>query len=323
MIEQDGLYEPIEPYRTHRLAVDPPHELYVEECGNPEGVPALFLHGGPGGGAKPNQRRTFDPDFFRIVIFDQRGCGRSKPLACLERNTTQHLVADIERIREHLGIESWLVTGGSWGSCLALAYGMTHPERCTGFRLHGIFTASPEEIRFWFHGIRALFPDRWAPFAEHVPPAEREDLLDAYYRRLIDPDPAVHLPAGVALRTYSAWTQTFLPDPHHVAELTEPSAALAISRLFTHYCVNRAFLPEGALMEGVQRLRSYPCEIVQGRYDVVTPMMTAWRLHEAWPEAGFTIVPMANHVASKAAPALGIALREATDRLGAVLAARD
>lgn len=312
---EDGLYPEIEPYRVQRLAVDPPHELHLEESGNPSGIPVLFLHGGPGAGTKPGQRRTFDPEAFRIVLFDQRGAGRSTPVAELAGNTTQHLITDIERIREHLGIERWLVTGGSWGSCLALAYGIAHPEHCLGFRLHGIFLASPAEARSWFHGIRQHFPDRWETFAAFVPEAEREDLLQAYYRRLVDPDPAVHMPAAAALRTFSAWTQTFLPDPEHVASITEPMAALAVSRLFTHYCVNRAFLPEGHLLENVGKLRDKPAEIVQGRYDVVTPPVTAWRLHRAWPEARFTMVEEASHVGGRRAPALNRALREATDRL--------
>jgi len=314
-MDDDGLYPPIEPYRTHRLAVEPPHALHVEECGNPAGLPALFLHGGPGAGIRASQRRTFDPRAFRVVLFDQRGCGRSTPLAELAGNTTQALIADIEAIRAHLGIERWLVAGGSWGSCLALAYGIAHPERCIGFRLHGIFLGSAEEARAWFHGIGQLFPEHWEAFAGHVPEEERDDLLGAYHRRLVDPDPAVHMPAALALRTFSASTQTFKPEPAHVAALTEPRAALAIARLFTHYLVNGAFLPAGHLLNGVRRLRHLPAEIVQGRYDVVTPMAAAWRLKQAWPEAGLTVVDEANHAATRGAPALGRALREATDRL--------
>ncbi len=317
----DGLYRPIEPFRTLDLPVAAPHVLYVEESGNPDGIPVVCLHGGPGGGSKPSQRRAFDPTAFRIVLFDQRGAGRSTPPATLQDNTTQALVADMERIRTALGIERWLVAGGSWGSCLGLAYGQAHPERCLGFRLHGIFLASREELRWWFHGIRALFPDRWEAFAGHVPAAERDDLLAAYYRRLTDPDPAVQAAAAQALRGYSAHTQTFVPDADHVAALLQPEAALAIARIFTHYCVNGAFLPPDALLHGIDRIRHLPAEIVQGRYDVVTPMMTAWRLHRAWPEARFTVVDQANHVALPSAPALGVALRAATDRLRDRLAA--
>ncbi|WP_333834723.1 prolyl aminopeptidase [Rubrimonas sp.] len=315
MLTPEGLYPPAEPYRVHRLEVAPPHELHVEECGNPEGVPALFLHGGPGGGVRPAARRTFDPRRFRVVLFDQRGCGKSTPSGELDGNTTQALIADIEAIRAHLGIERWLMTGGSWGSFLSLAYAQAHPERCLGLRLHGIFLGEAENIRFWFHGIGKLFPDAFEDFAGHVPEPERGDLLAAYHKRLIDPDPAVHLPAGLALRGFSARTQTLLPSPAHLAALTEPRAALEISRLFTHYCANGCFMPEGALLAGVDRIRHLPCEIVHGRYDVVTPMDGAWRLHRAWPEARFTIVGLANHVATPEAPALSAALTAATDRL--------
>ncbi|MGY6634803.1 MAG: prolyl aminopeptidase [Alkalilacustris sp.] len=315
MISDDGLYPPIEPYRTHRLAVEPPHVLHVEESGRPDGIPALFLHGGPGAGARPAQRRTFDPDRFRIVLFDQRGCGRSEPSAELAGNTTQALIADIEAIRRHLGIERWLVTGGSWGSFLGLAYAIAHPEACLGLRLHGVFLGSADAIRFWFHGIGRFFPEAFEDFAAHVPEAERDDLLSAYARRLADPDPAVHMPAAQALRGFSARTQTLRPSPAHIAALTEPRAALEIARLFTHYCANGCFLPEGALLDGVARLRHLPCEIVQGRYDVVTPPESAFALHRAWPESRLTMVDLANHVATPEAPALGAALRAATDRL--------
>jgi proline iminopeptidase len=317
----DGLYDEIQPFRTQRVSVDPPHQLYVEESGNPSGIPAVFLHGGPGGGSRPLQRRTFDPDRFRIVLFDQRSAGRSTPSAELAGNTTQDLIADIERIREHLGIDAWLVAGGSWGSCLGLAYAIAHPERCLGLRLHGIFLATEDEIRFWFHGIARFFPDHFEAFVAPIPEDERDDLLGAYYRRLIDPEPSIHMAAARALRTFSARTQTLLPSEAHVAALTEPKAALEISRIFTHYCVSRAFLAEGELLAGVGRLRDLPCEIVQGRYDVVTPMRSAWQLHRAWPEARLTIVDLANHVATPEAPALSRALTDATDRLADRLSA--
>lgn len=313
--EQNALYEAVEPYHSLRLPVGDGHELHVELSGNPDGIPAVFLHGGPGGGTKPAQRRTFDPATFRIVTFDQRGAGRSRPSAELAGNTTQTLIADLERIREHLGIERWLVTGGSWGSCLGLAYGQAHPERCLGFRLHGIFMAERAEIDWWFHGSRTIFPDHWEIFANFVPEAERSDLLGAYYRRLTGPDREQQLAAAVALRTFSGNTQTFLPDAEHVAALTEPEAALALARIFTHYCVNGAFLEPGQLLRDVSRIRHLPAEIVQGRYDIVTPMCTAWRLKTAWPEARFTIVTEANHAATPNAPALSLALRDATDRL--------
>ncbi|HZH26892.1 MAG TPA: prolyl aminopeptidase [Azospirillaceae bacterium] len=313
------LYPEIEPYETGFLAVDGTHTLYWEQSGNPDGVPVLFLHGGPGAGVMPMQRRTFDPAFYRIVLFDQRGCGKSTPHGELKDNTTQHLVADIEALRRHLGIDRWLVTGGSWGSFLSLAYSQAHPDRVLGLRLHGIFLARRHEIDWWFHGIGNLFPEAWAEFGNAVPAHERGDLLRAYYTRLIDPDPAVHLPAAVALRTYSARTQTFLPDAAWVeAQVKPPEKALPLSRLFTHYCVNGAFLAPGALLAGVDRIRHIPGIIVQGRYDVVTPATTAYDLHQAWPEASFRIVTESNHVVS--APALARGLVEATDEFKARLA---
>ena len=311
----DGLYPPIEPYRTHRLAVEAPHELHVEEVGTPDGIPAVFLHGGPGAGVKPFQRRSFDPARFRLVTFDQRGCGRSTPSAELEGNDTAALVADIERVREHVGVERWLVAGGSWGSFLSLAYAQAHPDRCLGLRVHGVFLGSPDEVRWWFHGIGRLFPEAFAEFEAHVPEAERGDLLAAFHARLTDPDPEVHLAAAEALRRYSARTQTLVPNEAHIAALTAPKAALEISRIFAHYCTNGFFTPEGALIEGVDRIRHLPCEIVQGRYDTVTPAAAAHRLHAAWPEARMTMVPLANHVVTPEAPDLGEAIAAATDRL--------
>ncbi|MEO1102917.1 MAG: prolyl aminopeptidase, partial [Pseudomonadota bacterium] len=313
------LYPEIEPFATHRLKVDPPHELHVEECGNADGIPALFLHGGPGAGAKPFQRRTFDPQRFRVILFDQRGCGRSTPSAELSGNTTQALIADIETVREMLGIEQWLVTGGSWGSLLSLSYAIAYPERCLGLRLHGVFLGSPDETQFWFHGIGRFFPEAFAAFEALVPEDERDDLLSAYYKRLVDPDPAVHLTAAQALRGFSARTQTLLPSAAHVQAQIEPRAALELARIFTHYCTNRFFLPASHVLSGVSRLRHLPCEIVQGRYDVVTPPRGAYRVKEAWPEARFTIIDLASHVATLEAPALSLALRAATDRLADAL----
>jgi proline iminopeptidase len=315
MHADNGLYPPIEPFATHRLAVDPPHELYIEECGDPDGVPVLFLHGGPGAGAKPSQRRTFDPARCRAILFDQRGCGRSTPSAELNGNDTASLIADIERVREHLGIDRWLVTGGSWGSFLSLAYAQAHPDRVMGLRLHGVFTGRRDETRFWFHGIGRFFPEAFADFAGHVPEGERDDLLAAYYKRLIDPDPTTHMAAAEALRGFSARTQTLLPSPTHIAALTEPRAALEISRIFCHFCANAFFVPEGALLANMDQIAHLPCEIVQGRYDVVTPPATAFEVAKALPKARFTMVDLANHVATGEAPAMSAALRAATDRL--------
>ncbi|MCC2611999.1 prolyl aminopeptidase [Neorhizobium sp. Rsf11] len=295
------------------LPVDECHQLYIEEYGAHDGIPVVVLHGGPGAGISRKHVETFDPSAFRVVTFDQRGAGRSVPSASLHDNTTDALIADIEAIREKLGIDRWLVAGGSWGSCLALAYGEAHPERCLGFRLHGIFLGGQEDIDWWFHGARSIFPDQWEEFASFVPEEERADLLAAYYRRLTSGNAHEEVAAALSLRGFSAKTQTFLPDPGHVAALMEPTAALAVARLFTHYCVNGAFLEPGQLLRDIDRIRHLPCEIVQGRYDTVTPMLSAWRLHRAWPEAGFSIVTEANHQSTKGP--LFDELKAATERL--------
>lgn len=294
-IELGGADAVVLPTHEFRLRVSDLHELSVLEYGNPRGIPAVFLHGGPGAGVSASQVASFDLDTYRVITFDQRGAGCSTPVAEIAENTTQHLIADIEALREKLGIERWLVAGGSWGSCLSLAYGIAHPQRCLGFRLHGIFLGGQEDIDWWFHGCRAIFPDHWQEFAEFIPVSERGDLLAAYYKRLTSGGPAQEHEAAQSLRGFSARTQTFEPNTDHVSKLLKPEAALAVSRIFTHYCVNRAFLPENYLIENIDRIRHLPAEIVQARYDTVTPMITAWKLKEAWPEAGFTIVTLANH----------------------------
>jgi proline iminopeptidase len=281
------------------LPVEDVHTLHVEEHGNRSGIPVLILHGGPGAGISPKLTQTFDPSVFRIIAFDQRGAGKSTPHASLADNTTEALIADIEAIRTALNIERWLVAGGSWGSCLALAYGQAHPQRCLGFRLHGIFLAGREDIDWWFNGVRSIFPDEWEEFAGFIPEDERDDLLSAYHRRLTSGNAQEEAAAALSLRGFSAKTQTFLPDPAHVAALLDPKAALAVARIFTHYCVNGAFLQPGQLLADIDRIRHLPCQIVQGRYDTVTPMLSAWRLHRAWPEAGFSIVTEANHQSTK------------------------
>lgn len=278
-----------------RLKVSDIHDIAVYDYGNPDGIPAVFLHGGPGAGTSAKQVASFDLETYRVITFDQRGAGQSTPIAEIKDNTTQDLIADIERIREALNIERWLVCGGSWGSCLSLAYGQAHPERCLGFRIHGIFLAQKEDCDWWFHGSRAIFPDHWQAFAEFIPEDERGDLLTAYYKRLTCGDGAIEQAAAQSLRGFSAKTQTFEPSTDHVTTLLQPDAALAVSRIFTHYCMNNAFLPAGSLLNNLDRIRHLPAEIVQARYDTVTPMMTAWALKTAWPEAGFTIVTLANH----------------------------
>ncbi|WP_347266761.1 prolyl aminopeptidase [Paracoccus sp. (in: a-proteobacteria)] len=306
-----------EHFTTLRLAVDGLHELHVERHGTRGAIPTVVLHGGPGAGISPLALATIDPARHDIVLFDQRGAGKSTPLAEFRDNTTAHLIADIEAIRRELGFERWLVIGGSWGSFLSLAYAQAHPERVLGLRLHGIFLAGDEDVHWWFQGIRSIFPDHWQVFAGHVEPEERGDLLSAYYRRLTSQDPAVVDAAAWHLRNFSARTQTFEPQEDHVANLlATPGKYLAVSRLFAHYCVHRGFMPPGAILAGIDRIRQIPTAILQGRYDMVTPMASAWKLHQHWPEAGFEIVTLANHAATGA---MAEAQRRATDRLADII----
>jgi proline iminopeptidase len=316
------LYPAIEPYRSGWLRVSPLHEIYWEESGNPKGKPALFVHGGPGGGADPRSRRFFDPKRYRIVVFDQRGCGRSRPHASLEDNTTWHLVADIERLRAFLGIERWLVFGGSWGSTLALAYSQTHPRRVSELVLRGIFMLRKWEID-WFYqdGAGALFPDRWEDYLAAIPRRERGDLVGAYYRRLTSPNRATRVRAARAWSIWEAATSHLLPDEANIEKWSEEDFAVAVARIECHYFVNKGFLrSEDQLLRGVARIRHIPSVIVQGRYDVVCPMRTAWDLHRRWPEADFRVVPDAGHSALE--PGNTHELVSATDRFARARATR-
>lgn len=306
------LYPEIAPYQTGTLQVDGRHTLYWEQCGNPEGIPVVFLHGGPGAGAAPVHRRFFHPEHYRIVVFDQRGAGRSTPLGELKDNTTDHLIADIERLRQHLKVEKWLVFGGSWGSTLALAYGIRHPERCLGFVLRGIFLGEEAEITWFLTGMRQIFPEPWHEFAGFVPPSERGDLLAAYYRRLIDPNPEIHMPAARVWSRYEAACSTLHPNPRAVLEADGGSFALALARIEAHYFVNRIFLPPGWLEAGLRRIRHLPCTIVQGRYDIVCPPVTADSLARQWPEAEYIVVADAGHSALE--PGVRAALVSATEK---------
>ena len=289
------LFPEIDPYVAGRLAVDARHTLYWESCGRGDGVPVVFLHGGPGGGCLPHHRRYFDPSFWRIVLVDQRGAGRSTPVAEIEGNTTQALVADLERVRAHLKIDRWVVFGGSWGSTLALAYAEAHPERCLGLVLRGIVLAQRAEIDWFMHGMRQVFPEAWRAFAGFLPEAERSNLLVSYYRRLVDPDPAVHLPAAHAWDRYEGACSTLLPGNDPTPKFDSDAAALAIARIEAHYFVHDAFLQQGDLLAGLPRIRHLPCTIVQGRYDIVCPPVTADMLARAWPEAEYVVVPDAGH----------------------------
>ncbi|QNM96541.1 prolyl aminopeptidase [Chitinimonas koreensis] len=306
MTLRDTLYPPIEPNRHGMLPLDELHTMYWEESGNPAGIPVIFLHGGPGAGASPKHRQFFDPAVYRIVIFDQRGAGRSTPLGELRDNTTQHLIADIETLRAKLGIERWLVFGGSWGSTLALAYGEAHPERCLGFVLRGVFLCRPWEIVWFMRGMRQFYPENWAQFASHLPEIEQGDLLVHFHRRLSDPDPAVHLPAARAWSLYEGQCATLLPDPAVIANFSNDTVALGVGRIEAHYFVNRIFLPENALLDNVGRIEHLPMITVQGRYDVLCPPVSAWELHQAWPGSKLEMVADAGHAAWEPGIARGL-----------------
>jgi proline iminopeptidase len=292
-----SLFPDASPYRMGRLQVSDLHDLYFEECGNPFGKPAVLLHGGPGGGSNPMMRRYHDPERYRIVLFDQRGCGRSTPHASLDENTTWHLVEDIESLREHLGIERWQVFGGSWGSTLALAYAETHPERVTDLILRGIFTLRRAELE-WFYqeGCSWIYPEAFEEFLRPIPLEERGDMISAYHRRLTDPDQRVQLEAA---RAWSAWegkTLSLLPDADRVRRFSEDAYALAFGRIECHYFKHGGFFDaDDQLIRSADRLKSIPGVIVHGRYDVVTPVKTAFDLAAAWPEADLCIVPDAGH----------------------------
>ena len=307
-------YPPIEPFRTHRIQVSPIHEIHVEECGNPRGKAIVFVHGGPGGGVEPWHRQFFNPEKYRIVLFDQRGCGRSTPHAELRENTTWHLVEDMEKIREMLGIHDWVVFGGSWGSTLALAYAMTHPWRVKGLILRGIFLLRPEEIR-WFYqdGCSWLYPDAWEHYLEPIPATERDDLVTAYYQRLTHADVRIRTAAARAWSIWEGATSKLVPSEDLVKRFGEDKFAEAFARIECHYFVNNGFFEtKNWLLENVGRIRNIPGVIIQGRYDVVCPIKSAWDLHRAWPESDLQIVPDAGHAASE--PGILRRLVAATDR---------
>ena len=311
------LYPPLEPYETGMLDVDDGQQLYWEISGNPHGKPVVFLHGGPGGGTAPLHRRFFDPAAYRIVLVDQRGCGRSRPHvadgADLSVNTTDHLVSDIERLRIFLGVDRWMVFGGSWGSTLALAYAQRHPARVTELVLRGIFLLRRSEIDWYYNGgAGRLFPEAWEGFCAPLAAADPDEHpVDSYHRLLHSPDPEVALDAAIAWSTWEGATSALLPDPEHVAETAEPRFALAFARIENHYFRHRGFFGEGALLRNAHLLRGIPGVIVQGRYDVVCPARSARDLHEAWPDSRLHIVDDAGHAATE--PGIVHRLVEATD----------
>lgn len=308
-----SLYPPVEPFDSGMLDVGDEHGIYWETAGNPDGKPAVFLHGGPGGGINPKHRRLFDPARYRVMLFDQRGCGRSTPHAELEANTTWHLVSDIERLRELMGVERWLVFGGSWGSTLALAYAQTHPQRVSELVLRGIFTLRRFELEWYYqHGASLVFPDKWERFLAPIPEAERGDLISAYRQRLTDPDRQARVEAARAWSLWEGETITLLPDAAISEQHDEEAFALAFARIENHYFVHRGWLEEGQLIRDAGRLRGIPGVIVHGRYDMACPAQNAWDLHCAWPEAELHIVEGAGHAFSE--PGILDQLIGATDR---------
>ena len=312
------LYPTIEPYNEGKLKVSDLHTIHYEQSGNPQGKPVVFLHGGPGGGISPMYRQYFAPQLWRIIIFDQRGCGQSTPYAELEENTTWDLVSDIEKLRQHLEIDRWVVFGGSWGSTLALAYSQTHPDRCKGLILRGIFMLRPSEIR-WFYqeGANNIYPDAWQEYLKPIPVEERDDLLSAYYRRLTSEDRQVRLEAARSWSVWEASTSKLIPSTISKERFGMAAFAEAFARIECHYFVNRGFIErENQLLANIDRIRSLPGIIVQGRYDVVCPMITAWELHQAWPEAELIVIADAGHSVSE--PGIKDALIEASDRFAAL-----
>lgn len=309
---KNQMYPDIEQHDAGMLDLDGHHKMYWEVSGNPDGVPAVFLHGGPGAGASASHRRFFDPEHYRIIIFDQRGCGRSKPFGELKNNTTQHLVADMERLREHLKIESWLVFGGSWGSSLALAYGIDHPDRVKGFILRGLFLCRNKELDWFMGGIAAVFPEAWRNFIEFLPEEERGDPVNAFYRRLTDPDPAVQMPASRVWARFEGACSTLLPNPESVASLETGRAASALARIEAHYFLNHMYLPDDYFFAHLDNICHIPSTLIQGRYDMVCPIATADEFARAWPELEFIIVPDAGHSAME--PSIRSALVGATEK---------
>jgi len=309
------LFPPIDSVEAGWLAVGDGHEIYWEMSGNPSGPAVLFVHGGPGAGTQPAYRRFFDPTFWRIVLVDQRGCGLSRPEASIEANTTSELIADFERVRRHLGLKRWLLFGGSWGSTLALAYGQAHPERCLGFILRGVFLFSAAEIDWFLTGMGHFFPEAGRRFTTFLPPAEREEGLAAWQRRLNHPDPAVHLPAARAWCAYEEACARLYPLPEDVSGSSK--GALALARIEAHYMAHQGFLAPGQLLANMAAVQTLPAIIVQGRYDVICPPITAFTLARAWPGALLRMVPDAGHAAME--PPLRAALIEAAERIKAVV----
>lgn len=314
------LYPPIKPYVTHHINVDDIHTLYIEETGNPLGLPVVFLHGGPGTGCAPYHRQFFDPEVYRIVLFDQRGCGKSTPHASLENNTSWDLVNDIELIREHLQIEQWVVFGGSWGSTLGLLYAQTHPQRVSGLILRGIFLARESDVR-WFYqqGTSRLFPDYWEKFIEPIAEGERDDMVAAYYRQLTGEDEMQKMRAARAWSTWEGMTATLQTDDSLIKSFSASFTALSIARIECHYFMHQCWLRPNQIIEDIEKIRHIPAYLVHGRYDVICPVEQAWELSSAWPEAQLSIIADAGHAVVE--PGISHALIKATRSLSARLGA--
>lgn len=294
------LYPPIHENRHFYLKVDDLHEIYVEECGNEEGIPVVFLHGGPGAGCELYHRQLFDPEKYRIILFDQRGCGRSHPHASLQNNTTQDLISDIEKIRNELSIDKWVVAGGSWGATLALAYAETHPEKVSGLIIRGIFLGTPKEIQ-WFYqeGASQIFPDYWQDFLQPIPKAEQDNLLQAYHKRLTGDNEIARMGAAKAWAIWEARTATLLPSSSVLEHFGDPRNALSIARIEAHFFMNNNFLEGDQLLKNVSRLEGIPSYIIQGRYDMICPMKQAWDLHNSWNSSELIVVQGAGHAAGE------------------------
>jgi len=311
-MNENILFPRIEPYQTGRLKVDETHELYWEVCGNPEGVPVVFLHGGPGAGSTVEHRRFFDPEFYRIVIFDQRGAGRSTPHAELKNNTPTHLVADMEKLRELLNIDKWLVFGGSWGSTLAILYGETHPDRCLGFILRGVWLIRPQELEWFIYGMRHFLPETWERFATYIPQEEQHDLVSAFHKRLTDPDPAIHIPAAKLFSRTEGEMSSLMPDPKLVDFYCEDQRSLGLARIEIEYMKHHTHEVGQKLLDNIQKIKHLPAIFVQGRYDMCCPPMTAYEVAKAWPKAILHMIPDAGHATSE--PSIARALVNATQQ---------
>jgi proline iminopeptidase len=290
-----ALLPPIAPRTTGLLSVDDIHAIYWEETGNPDGIPLVLLHGGPGSGSRPFHRRVFDPTRFRAITYDQRGCGRSTPFSCLEKNTTQHLIADLEALRTARGIDRWIVVGGSWGSALALAYAETHPAQCLGMLVLGVIMERPEDLWWWWEGVRFVYPEVWEAFRNHLPSEEWDDLRSNYVRRVLDPDPTIHGPAAVAWLRYEGQTLDVWPNEATIEAIKATDETIGAVRIFAHYDRHDFFLKDNELLANAHRLSAIPGIILNGRFDMCTPPRAAWELQRAWPKSEIRIAPAAGH----------------------------